>query len=103
MVCATLCWREWIRTIGPAEKARSPRFSRRDLLHRAANASRGRENVMQASHRRIGRECCGVFCVKAVRRLMAPAGIDRGDEAVRNGAAQDDLFAALLDQHPLAC
>ena len=43
------------------------------------------------------------FYVKAVRRLMAPAGIDGGDEAVRNGAAQDDLFAALLYQHPLAC
>jgi hypothetical protein len=35
--------------------------------------------------------------------LMAPAGINGGDEAVRNGAAQDDLFAALLYQHPLAC
>jgi hypothetical protein len=43
------------------------------------------------------------FYVKAVRRLMAPAGIDGGDEAVRNGGAQDDLFAALLYQHPLAC
>jgi len=56
-------------------------------------------------HQGIGRERCGVFYVyvKAVRRLMAPAGIDGGDEAVRNGAAQDDLFAALLYQHPLAC
>jgi len=35
--------------------------------------------------------------------LMAPAGIDGGDEAVRKGAAQDDLFAALLYQHPFAC
>jgi len=26
-----------------------------------------------------------------VRRLMALAGINGGDEAVRNGAAQDDL------------
>jgi len=94
---------KWIRTIGPAVKARSPGFSRRDLLHRAANASRGRENVMHASHQGIGRERCGVFYVKAVRRLMAPAGIGGGDEAVRNGAAQDDLFAALLYQHPLAC
>ena len=39
----------------------------------------------------------------AARRLMARAGIDGGDEAVRNGAAQDDLFAALLYQHSLAC
>jgi hypothetical protein len=77
--------------------------SRRDLLHLAANASRGRENVVHAPHRGISRERCGVFYAKAVRRLMAPAGIDGGDEAVHNGAAQDDLFAALLYQHPLAC
>ena len=51
-------------------------------------------------HPGIGRERCGIFYVKAVRRLMAAAGIDGGDEAVRNGAAQDDLFAALLYQHP---
>src|SRR5260370_34416185 len=36
-------------------------------------------------HQGIGRERCGVFYVKAVRRLMAPAGIDGGDEAGRNG------------------
>jgi hypothetical protein len=64
------------------------RVSRRDLLHRAANASRGRENVIHASHQGIGRERCGVFYVKAVRPLMAPAGIDGGDEAVRNGCAR---------------
>jgi hypothetical protein len=58
---------------------------------------------MHASHEGIGRERSGVFYVKAVRRLVAPAGIDGGDEAVRNGAAQDDLFAALLYQHPLTC
>src|SRR6266403_3292535 len=63
----------------------------------------GPENVMHASHQGIGRKRCGVFYVKMVRRLMAPAGIKGGDEAVRNGAAQDDLFAALLYQHPLAC
>ena len=57
---------------------------------------------MHASHQGIGRERCGVFYVKAVRQLMAPAGIDGGDEAVRNGAAQDDLFAAFLYQHSLA-
>jgi hypothetical protein len=33
-------------------------------------------------------------------RFYAAAGIKGGDEAVRNGAAQDDLFAALLYQHP---
>ena len=33
----------------------------------------------------------------------APAAINGGDEAVRNGAAQDDLFAALLYRRPLAC
>ena len=33
---------------------------------------------------------------------LAPAGIDVGDAGVRY-AAQDDLFAALLYQHPLAC
>ena len=58
---------------------------------------------MHASHQGIGRARWGVFYVKMVRRLMAPAGINGGDEAVRNGAAQDDLFAALLYQHPLAC
>jgi len=58
---------------------------------------------MHASHQGIRRERCGVFYVKMVRRLMAPAGIKGGNEAVRNGAAQDDLFAALLYQHPLAC
>jgi hypothetical protein len=58
---------------------------------------------MHASHQGIGRERCGVFYVKMVRRLMAPAGINGGDEAVRNGAARDDLFAALLYHHPLAC
>ena len=40
------------------------------------------------------------LAVAMVRRLMALAGIKGGDEAVRNGAAQDDLFAALLYQHP---
>ena len=35
----------------------------------------GPENVMHASHQGIGRERCGVFYVKMVRRLMAPAGI----------------------------
>ena len=58
---------------------------------------------MHASNQGIGRERCGVFYVKMVWRLMAPAGIDGGDEVVRNGAAQDELFAALLYQHPLAC
>ena len=58
---------------------------------------------MHASHQGIGRERCGVFYGKAVRRLLTPAGIDGGDEAVRNGATQDDLFAALLYQHSLAC
>ena len=58
---------------------------------------------MHASHQGIGRERCGVFYVKMVRRLMAPAGIKGGDEAVRQRAAQDDLFAALLYKHPLTC
>jgi hypothetical protein len=58
---------------------------------------------MHASHQGIRRERSGVFYVKMVRRLMAPAGIKGGDGAVRNGAVQDDLFAALLYQHPLAC
>jgi len=58
---------------------------------------------MHASHQGIGRERSGVFYVNMVRRPMAPTGINGGDEAVRNGAAQDDLFAALLYQHPLAC
>src|SRR3989442_2352039 len=47
---------------------------------------------MHASHQGIGRERCGVFYVKMVWRLMAPAGIDGGDEVVRNGAAQDDYL-----------
>lgn len=50
---------------------------------------------MHASRQRIrSRARCGVFYFKAVRRLRHPAGIDGGGEAVRNGAAQDDLFAA---------
>jgi hypothetical protein len=62
---------------GPtAQSTASPGFSRRDLLHRAADASRGWENVMHASHEGIGRGRCGVFYVKAVRQPMGPAGID---------------------------
>jgi len=38
----------------------------------------GPENVMHASHQGIGRERCGVFYVKMVRRLMAPAGKSDG-------------------------
>jgi hypothetical protein len=46
---------------------------------------RTRESVESVAASFTSRRCGG---------LMAPAGIDGGDEAVRNGAAQDDLFAA---------
>jgi hypothetical protein len=99
----TLCWRERDSNHRSRSKGTaSPWFSQRGLLHRAANASRGRDNVMHASHRGIGRERCGVFYVKAVRRLMDPLASTAAMRP-RNGAAQDDLFAALLYQHPLAC
>jgi hypothetical protein len=43
----------------------------------------------------------GVFYVKMVRRLMAPAGINGGDEAVRNGAvARRPICGASLPAPP---
>jgi hypothetical protein len=56
---------------------------------------------MHASHQGIGRERCSVFYVKMVLRLIPPAVIDDGDEAMLD-AAKDDLFAALPYQHCLA-
>ena len=65
-------WREmdsnhWSRSkgTGPLE------FSRRDLLHRGANISRGRENATHASHQGIGSRALWCFYVKPMR-LMAP-------------------------------
>ena len=63
----------------------SPEFSRPAAPR--CQRQQGPENVMHASHQGIGRARCGVFYVKMVRRLMTPAGINVGDEAVRNGVA----------------
>jgi hypothetical protein len=78
----------------------SPGFSRPAAPR--CQRQQGPENVMHASYQGIARDVAA-SSTSLVRRLMAPAGIDGGDEAVRNRAAQDDLFAALLYQHPLAC
>jgi hypothetical protein len=90
--------------IGPAVKARVTRvFHDATCCTALPTPAGGWENVMHASHQRIrARARCGVFYVEAVRRLMAPAGIDGGDEAVRNGAAQDDLFTARRFSEDLA-
>jgi hypothetical protein len=42
--------------------------------------------LFPAAHDRGHSERCGVFYVNAVRRLMAPAGIDGGDEAVHKAS-----------------
>ena len=94
----------WIRTIGPAVKARVTRvFTAGPAAPRCQRQQGSGARDTCVGTRESVESVAAFFYVKAVRRLMAPAGIEGGDEAVRNGAAQDDLFAVLLYQHPLAC